>query len=1489
MKYIVDKSVFTSLANNGCKKYAINLLSKKWQESLKQSKCQCGSNKKMIECCGKNKSINEIFHDYNYVEEKLKIKIPHVDKAPLAAHIRQGEYAEIKKIEELSYYYNIGTQLLNIKKSELIKPFSSSGELDITFNKNNSERLGRLIFKRKIKGNDFKIPKVGEICSIELFEKIISNDKYDFLFQFKFNVNKYFFASIIGKIDFESIYTKLPDVEFSNCMPDLIRIVRKNDEKYYNYKVLDANMNSVNSNNDKIKIMVCDIKNSDFSNKFFVELGLYMLALNSYIYDNNLEEMVEVVSEGLIYPELENEIEEERLHRIKNKGKESIAKWRVEFSSIREEIIKVFKEKIPELIHMVEQGKRKDYTEIKITPMCTTCDYYGGQNSAELKKYINNNLGKEHFTYSNIEEYLNDPDNNFCRYCVKNEENINLLPDINTGEKNTLISNSIYKIRDLKKAIQIDNGIFDENISLKSDKKIIDMGLTLREKQENYTLLNKRTINLPKFCNLKIFIDIQKSSKDQTLSFAYSINTIYTDKEGNKINEGGLLNPKLSISLIDEYSFRNDIKEYLEFLFDINDVLINFEDVENKYGQLTYSLIYWGQSTYDHMKKLFLVIFPYLKRDGKGIEEIYISSNDTTIENKKRKIKQLKERFYTLFAPEDELQDYQIVEKSPFFDMKKAVTDTLVMNADISLTLEQVNSLLSNYNYSFGYHKPDSDSFSGYVYGQIWNVDKTGKEKDNFKKDIQKIIEQRLKAMMGIYIHLSKKGYLYGDSPTIIPLKNKNLFGNFDIANDLYLYHKLDNAHELIEKEKIHNEEIYKKKILGKALFLKEEIIGNERSKILEKYDIPNNDEFVVYEIGDESVETKLDKKSLCLTMYPEEKNDFIFKKFVPLKYNNVIYYDDKKYPIDWGYKRNQRTYKKALEVKIHLFKRFNKIIVLRIPSLTKELMKILVNEYNFDFSRNIIIECFHHDFWDSVLKRTLNKLKTNKDKRKMLEDFDLTKINDYSSQNILDAFNEYYDGVDIPLDNSQVGAIIKSLNYNLTLLWGPPGTGKTHTLVNLLVAYNMLNDKPKQVLIMCNTYDAFDNIISKLSENKILDFEDIEIIRLRSNYRASKKYEFNHLNYLDIGSGEYKEKLNELSKKNIKLQIIASTPQQIGKVFGNRPLKSAFNMDLIIVDEASQMDVGHFTPALLKYSKGTQIVLAGDDRQLPPITKVNLENAKENYYGSIFSHYLLMLGDKLRVSLNNNRRSNKTIVNFSKFTFDYDDDYRAVYENRKIGFDKVNKNDDVYSKILNPNNSMVLLHYDDGNANQLNKFEAKEVVNIIRHIWDNGLLDDNNNRYNIQDFLKKGIGVVVPHTAQRRHIQDLLIQLFIDELHLDKDIDKEILADNIISSVDTVERYQGQERDIMICSYVLGDLDVINQEEDFIYSPNRLNVMISRAKAKAIILASNELILNISNNLEIIDAQKSLKELLNYCNDEIHKIGEGEWKNKNGVIRIKK
>ncbi|MCY4375156.1 MAG: AAA domain-containing protein [Spirochaetaceae bacterium] len=91
-------------------------------------------------------------------------------------------------------------------------------------------------------------------------------------------------------------------------------------------------------------------------------------------------------------------------------------------------------------------------------------------------------------------------------------------------------------------------------------------------------------------------------------------------------------------------------------------------------------------------------------------------------------------------------------------------------------------------------------------------------------------------------------------------------------------------------------------------------------------------------------------------------------------------------------------------------------------------------------------------------------------------------------------------------------------------------------------------------------------------------------------------------------------------------------------------------------------------------------------------------------------------------------------------------------------------------------------------------------------------------------DFWREAVGVVTPHRAQQGLIVTRLQQVFNATGQM---------ADWIRDAADTVERFQGQQRDVIIASYTLGDPAQIAEEDEFLMSLNRFNVIASRARAK--------------------------------------------------------
>lgn len=177
---------------------------------------------------------------------------------------------------------------------------------------------------------------------------------------------------------------------------------------------------------------------------------------------------------------------------------------------------------------------------------------------------------------------------------------------------------------------------------------------------------------------------------------------------------------------------------------------------------------------------------------------------------------------------------------------------------------------------------------------------------------------------------------------------------------------------------------------------------------------------------------------------------------------------------------------------------------------------------------------------------------------------------------------------------------------------------------------------------------------------------------------------------------------------------------------------------------------------------------------------------------------------------------------------------------------------------LLDPSRPITAFVYPEGRSSQWNEFEAQTVAALLvllrRHLkrdLENDSCAPGNELHTAKSFWETGVGVVTPHRAHKALVVSRLKSIF------------EPIGDNaqlIREAVNTVERFQGQQRDVIIASYALGDPDAIADEDEFLLSLNRFNVMSSRPRAKLIVLASQEVINHLPGDIKIMRDSRLLK-----------------------------
>jgi hypothetical protein len=415
-----------------------------------------------------------------------------------------------------------------------------------------------------------------------------------------------------------------------------------------------------------------------------------------------------------------------------------------------------------------------------------------------------------------------------------------------------------------------------------------------------------------------------------------------------------------------------------------------------------------------------------------------------------------------------------------------------------------------------------------------------------------------------------------------------------------------------------------------------------------------------------------------------------------------------------------------------------------------------------------------------------------------------------------------------------------------IVMLQGPPGTGKTETLQLAVLAHVAAHRASSRcrVLMVAPTHKAIHEFVSKLaccwreySSDGGKDPKDLKIYRVLSSDVSSVK-PFEGIKYFNYH--EDLETVEELTgclmrqetlvsdASSFPLVLCATPPGLYGlmkKIGGSEPPWGEGFFDLLVVDEASMMRLPELILSGSFLCKASQILVAGDHRQLPPIQAHNWEKEDRRTLEELASFLSAM--DFLRLlrmedlgierikrhqeadipteRLCESHRCHTIVADFLKeWVYKKDDiDFRSE---RRETLDISKPNTDGLRVALEPDNVFVLIVHDEAESFQSNLVEASIVEALVRNVRSNS------------------VGVITPHNAQKGLLKNMLAEG----------------CENV--RVDTVEKYQGGSADFIIISSTVSDPDYVRCESDFLLNLNRINVAISRMKKKLVVVASKSI-----------------------------------------------
>lgn len=404
----------------------------------------------------------------------------------------------------------------------------------------------------------------------------------------------------------------------------------------------------------------------------------------------------------------------------------------------------------------------------------------------------------------------------------------------------------------------------------------------------------------------------------------------------------------------------------------------------------------------------------------------------------------------------------------------------------------------------------------------------------------------------------------------------------------------------------------------------------------------------------------------------------------------------------------------------------------------------------------------------------------------------------------------------------------------DVAIVHGPPGTGKTTTLVE---AINETLARESQVLVCAQSNMAVDWISEQLVDR------GINVLRIGNPTRVNDKmlgftYErrfeahpdysqlwairkaIRELRMLRKGRTEnWHQKMDRLRSRATELEIsinadlfgqarvIAST-----LVGASNKLLDGQHYSTLFIDEAAQA----LEPACwIAIRRANRVILAGDHCQLPPTVK-SIAALKAGL-GKTLMERIVDSKPEVVTLLDTQYRMNEEIMRFSSSWF-YDGKVKAAPITVHRGILDYDTPIEWVDDVANDDETVGETFVGE-TFGRINKVEARQVMELLQSYFE---------KIGKQRILDESIdvGIISPYRAQVQYLRHLIKKetFFKPFRHL--------------LSVNTVDGFQGQERDIIIVSLVRSNND---GQIGFLRDLRRMNVAMTRARSKLIIIGDHE------------------------------------------------
>lgn len=427
-------------------------------------------------------------------------------------------------------------------------------------------------------------------------------------------------------------------------------------------------------------------------------------------------------------------------------------------------------------------------------------------------------------------------------------------------------------------------------------------------------------------------------------------------------------------------------------------------------------------------------------------------------------------------------------------------------------------------------------------------------------------------------------------------------------------------------------------------------------------------------------------------------------------------------------------------------------------------------------------------------------------------------------------------------LNASQQQALKKVLeSQDVAFIHGPPGTGKTTTLVQ---AIRQTIREESQVLVCAPSNAAVDLLVDKLSEiglealrvghparvteqslSKTLDYRISmhanykELRNLRKRMEQTRAMAFKFKRKYGYHEKEQRRQLMQevkLLKSDADLlefyivNDLLQTMQAIccTLVGSSHPVLRGKKFKTVFIDEAGQaLEPACWIPLL----RAERVVFAGDHQQLPPTIK-SIDAARRGLSRTLFEKGMERHPDQVSM-LQVQYRMHEKIM---KFPSDY------FYDGKLVAHETVR------SRLLRPDHAPIEFidtagcGYDEKqDPETLSRMNAGEADLLIRHV--ERLVGDIGGGIWLEEQIS--MGIITPYSAQ------------VDQLRKLAEASEVLEPLHRLVAINTVDAFQGQERDVIAISFVRSNE---KGEVGFLADIRRTNVAMTRARKKLIMIGDS-------------------------------------------------